>query len=302
MVVDSYDFLDFYGPENEDQRIVVTSCDDEFYRCPTESTGGTGCCAKPAYPGTAFASGAGAPGIWYVGVYNDKSATATLESYKVSVQIKSTDAKDRDGTCDTCAEGFQWPPGPHDGDQCGLACPGRAPTDVYSNSPALNLFGACSGRGTCKSGNIGNGAYCECDAGAAGAACEVTCPADADGLACSGHGTCRFNDPKNAQNHDDVDDPGRAGSPGATCECEPGRTGAMCEYRRPRRNLLPLRNPTSAVDASTEYLRRGRDAAATRFCGRPPWKHRVTSRPLAGTARCRATTRTRPSRNPLRDA
>ena len=202
MVPDTYDYDDFYMDDGSRQRVVVAPCDDATYGCDGD------CCINSASPGTAFATGAPEPGVYYVGVYNGLDAKTALVDYEITVSVDgATD-------CAECAPGFV-------GDACDVPCPGVSPRDVYSNSPVDHHHpkqAPCSGAGTCVVAGDPATDYketvCECDHGVVGTYCEQACPAG-DGGECSGRGTCVAQTATNAE--------------AALCTCDDGWVGAACE-------------------------------------------------------------------------
>ncbi|KAJ1446887.1 hypothetical protein M885DRAFT_225352 [Pelagophyceae sp. CCMP2097] len=203
MVTGTYDYWDYYTGENKHekvQRVAVTDCEDPVVGCAS------GCCITPLYPGTAFATGAPEAGVYYIGVYNDaKLATKPLKSYKLDVIVRAAAAAAPCGA--PCAEGFV-------GGSCDVACPGRMPADVYSNSP-VDDGAVCSAVGSCYIDRAdATASICDCGALFTGGNCEFACPAVAGKAEpCAGHGSCVA--------------PAAAGG-AAECACDYGFGGGDC--------------------------------------------------------------------------
>jgi len=195
MATGTFDYWDYYTGENGNQptqRLKITSCDDAVNGC-----GSNGCCVAPLYPGTTFATGSPEPGVYYIGVYNDKAAAEAIDDYFVSVDLAN--APGRPAKCATCANGFK-------GADCDVPCPGLAPSDVYSNSPT-GADKVCSDHGDC----LGDAdPVCSCEDGFVGDLCQSPCPAGDDGLVCGGRGTCGYEEA------------------GAVCDCQDGFGGIEC--------------------------------------------------------------------------
>ena len=91
MLPETYDYVDLYTESGGwQQRIVASACGDSEFGCTAgETVKGNGCCVKQLYPGTAYANGAPEPGVYYVGIYNDASATQSLSGYSLSATVSS---------------------------------------------------------------------------------------------------------------------------------------------------------------------------------------------------------------------
>jgi len=259
MISGTYDYWDYYNGETKHeptQQIYVTPCGDLDHGC------GDSCCIAPHYPGTTFATGAPEPGMYYIGVYNDKSARETISDYFLRVDVDASfEAEDATlSGCpeDSCAPGFL-------GFKCLATCPGVAPTDAYSNSPTGDDQ-ICGGSGVCSFANDDDFdvTVCACSAHFTGPDCDLQCPeghvpgsADDDDTyqipqVCGGRGKCVTIELDGELIADCDCDEGFGGSSclescedcgnHGTCEwldstkkcvCDPGYVGDLCDFQCP---------------------------------------------------------------------
>lgn len=258
MATGTYDYWDYYTGDSHHavQRIAITSCEDDALGCAPY-----GCCVTPLYPGTAFATGSPEPGVYYIGVYNDQSASEAIENYAISISLNGAPPNQAED-CDVCASGFLSPP------YCDRPCPGLAPSDVYSNSPT-GAKAVCSDKGECVDSSPDP--VCVCEASYVGERCNLQCPssqqvdnnddiddADETTVVCGGHGTCELDDEGHASCACDegygglncvdscpnegcgshgscvyTSEPDAYGDSTAHCVCDDGYVGDQCEFQCP---------------------------------------------------------------------
>jgi len=204
------DFRDYYsgmGHFSLNQMFLAEPCDSTNY-CVLHPNGGYGSIFSTEGLRSAPDHGVD-PGYWFLGIYNDVSASGAIKKYtlkfKQEFTYKTTQCA---GTAD-CEEGFL-------GSQCRDMCPGIVIDSGYTNAP-MPSEGSCNNFGECTYDSSSNNPSCQCESSHFGESCDIACPGidPNSGSPCFGRGVCTFD------------------SNATACSCQAGYAGEQCEYGCP---------------------------------------------------------------------